>query len=196
MKRLELFWPLKRPFISQGFGENLVPLYKDIGMAGHNGLDLPCPVGEPVYASHDGIVSYAGVDSSEGYGVVIRTKEQFLDIDNKPHFWKTIYWHLLPRIPVSVGKEVMAGDIIGYGDTTGKATGSHLHYGLKPIAQGENEWSWTNINQNNGYFGAVDPQPYMSVMTAYTLRSSLQVIAETLKKISEILANFIKGRNK
>ena len=192
MKKLELFWPLKKSFIGQGFGQNLSPLYKEIGLAGHNGLDLPCPIGEPIYAAHDGIVTYAGTDGKEGYGIVIRTEERFYDLDNNLYFWKTIYWHLLPNIPVRVGQKVQIGDIIGYGDTTGYATGSHLHFGLKPIAQGENEWTWINTKQNNGYFGAIDPEPYLFVVTAYQLRTTLQVIAEQIKKISDILQLLLK----
>ena len=194
MKKLELFWALRKPIVNFPFGYKH-QIYTDMGMAGHNGLDLPCPIGEPIYASHDGLISFANIDGKSGYGVVIRTEEMFLDTAGTPQYFKTIYWHLLPNIPVRVGQKVMIGDIIGYGDTTGMATGPHLHFGLKPIAQGENEWTWYNIEQNNGYFGAIDPEPYMSTMTAFQLRTSLQTLSELIKKLSELLAVFIKGRN-
>lgn len=191
--KLKLYWPLKRPFISQGFGQNLIPLYKELGMAGHNGLDLPCPVGEPIYAAHDGIITYAGQDGKEGWGVVMRTLEPY-EYKNGNGYLKTIYWHLIPPIPVKVGQQVMIGDCIGFGDTTGIATGSHLHFGLKPIAQGENEWAWYNVEQNNGYYGAIDPEPYMQVLTAYHFRTHLQRIAEIVKTIGETIARLIALR--
>ena len=193
MKKLELFWPVKNVAINYPFGYKH-EIYTNMGMAGHNGIDLNCFVGEPIYAAHDGLVTYAGVDSREGWGVVIRTNEPFLDDIKIPHYWKTISWHLLSNIPVKAGQSVQAGDVIGYGDTTGLATGPHLHFGLKPIAQGENEWSWYNILQQNGYFGAVDPAPYMSTLTAYQLKTTLKSISEILKKISELLTFWSKKR--
>ena len=155
-------------------------------MAGH---------GDPVYAAHDGIITYAGLDSSGGWGVVIKTHEQFLVYDkyNKPYYWKTIYWHLLPNIPIKVGQKVLIGDIIGYADNTGFSKGDHLHFGLKPIEQGENEWTWDNAPQDNGYRGAIDPMPYMSVMSAYQVRSYLQNLSEIIKKLFELISIF-KGR--
>ena len=186
MTKLELFWPLKRTYISQGFGENLVPLYKDLGMLGHNGIDMAAPVGEPVLAAHDGVVTYAGTDSREGVGVVLRTSETY-EYQGKEVYFKTIYWHLLSTIPVLVNQKVKIGDTIGFADTTGYAKGSHLHFGLKPIAEGENEWTWSNVAQNNGYLGAIDPEPYFSPMSAYQLTSIIRNIRETLSRVSLII---------
>lgn len=195
MKKLELFIPFQKPyFISQYFGENKIPLYKELGLKGHNGWDIVCPLGKPVYASHDGQVVYAGQDGKEGIGIVVRTSEQYLDINNKPQFFKTLYWHLLPSVAVKVGQQVRIGDLLGYGDTTGLATGPHLHWGLKPVYQGENEWTWANVEQANGFWGAVDLAPYVQTMTAYEIRSSLTAIAEALKKIAELVADLIKRR--
>ena len=194
MKRLELFIPLQKPyFITQYFGENKIPIYKELGMLGHNGWDIVLPLGKPIYAAHDGVVVYAGQDGNEGIGVVVRTTEQYLDINNNPQLFKTIYWHLLPNIPVKMGQKVNIGDLIGYGDTTGFATGPHLHWGLKPVFQGENEWTWVNVEQNNGYYGAIDPMPYIQQMTAYEVRTILyQTIPEILKRVAEGIANLIK----
>src|SRR6185295_20390790 len=100
MNRLRLYIPLPRSsnfFESQAFGKNLSPLYKQLGMLGHNGIDYVCISGTPVYAAHEGMVTYAGVDSSGGWGVVIRTNEAF-DYENGLSYFKSIYWHLLPNI--------------------------------------------------------------------------------------------------
>ena len=210
MKRLELFKPLYPFQITQGFGQNLVPIYKEWGLLGHSGIDVVCGYlngkyyetrGAEIRAAHDGEVTYSGMDSNEGYGVVIKTNEQFLDVNSQPQYWKLIYWHLNKNILVRVGQKVLVGDIIGYADSTGtilSTTGPsgsgkpHLHFGLKPIAQGENEWTWDNVLQNNGYRGAVDSMPYMSTMSAYQLRGSLQLIAEQIKKLAELISLFIR----
>src|SRR3990167_6660187 len=46
-------------------------LYAKLGLAGHNGMDIIAPIGEPVYASHNGIIDVAGDFGSRGRGVTI-----------------------------------------------------------------------------------------------------------------------------
>lgn len=172
MKKLSLFYPVKPRLpqdngyiphvLGQGFGLNGEWYRKNgINVKGHTGIDMGAGHGEIVRAAHDGEVSYAGVDSMEGYGVVIRTLEPF-EYEGQELYFKTIYWHLIKEIPVKVGQKVKVGDIIGYADSTGFSTGSHLHFGLKPQIAGENDWTWANAEQDNGYFGAIDPMPYFN----------------------------------
>lgn len=159
MSKLDLFYPVKKPLrINQGFGVN-PQVYAQFGINGHNGLDLYAQTADLVRATHDGIVVYAGMDNNEGVGVVIRTEKPYQYLDGEAYY-KTIYWHLINDIPVKVGQQVKAGMVIGYADNTGFSTGSHLHFGLKPQAKGENDLTWWNIEQNNGYLGAIDPSPY------------------------------------
>ena len=183
-KKLELFWPLQHSTISQKFGDNDVVLYKQLNYKGHNGIDLPCQSGTPIYASHDGIVMGMSMDKTAGCGVMIRTNEEYQDRYQTRSFFKTIYWHTTPNIPVRLGQQVRIGDIIAYSDNTGYSTGPHLHWGLKAIKQGENEWDWITLNQNNGYGGALNPEWYVSVMSAYQLRTSLHVMRDLLSKIA------------
>ena len=163
MNKLELYYPLNLPFnINQKYGENLNSLYKEIGMLGHNGIDYSAVDGTPVYATHNGTVTYAGLDGSNGLLVVIKTDEQFAYKDGQA-FFKTLYGHLKTgSIVVTAGQKVKAGDKIAEADNTGASTGSHLHFGLKPVQQGEQDWVWWNIEQGNGYNGAIDPMPYMN----------------------------------
>lgn len=162
--KLSLYNPLKRCFITQGFGKDTAPemlaTYQSIGLKGHNGLDYYAEDGTPVYATHDGRVTFAGYDGGGGLGVVIRTNEEYEHGDGVAYF-KTIYWHLKKdSLLVTGGQEVKRGQQIGEADNTGMSTGSHLHFGLKPIAKGENDWTWFNTEQNNGMLGAIDPSPY------------------------------------
>lgn len=167
--RLFLEHPLKNFKITQHFGNSNPTLY---GNMGHNGLDATAKHGTPVYASHDGFAYYQ-VDNAGGHGVVIITDKEYESVTGESSYWKTIYWHLVDplkepkyRSPVmdKIGLKVKTGDLIGYADNTGHSTGSHLHFGLKPVAKGEDNGTWYNVNQNNGYYGAVDALPYMVVV--------------------------------
>jgi murein DD-endopeptidase MepM/ murein hydrolase activator NlpD len=135
--------------LSQGFGENPA-MYQPLGLKGHNGLDWPTATGTEVYASHDGLLSYtedAIIVSgyNRGRGVTVTGTE-----------CKTIFWHLMDSIvPLNGTKYVSTGDLIGHADNTGFSTGSHLHYGLKLLKDGN------VLNRDNGYDGAVDPTPYL-----------------------------------
>ena len=163
--RLRLHNPLKHIFITQGFGKDtapeMLPIYQKMGLAGHNGLDYFASDGKPIYATHDGRVTFAGYDGSGGLGVVIRTNEEFESIDGVLSYWKSISWHLKKdTLLVTGGQQVVRGQQIAQADNTGMSTGPHLHFGLKPIANGENNWIWYNLDNQNGYHGAQDPTPY------------------------------------
>ena len=186
--------PVKNPaWIAQKFGPNplasINKIYTDMGMVGHNGWDIVGGTGQDCRAAHDGIVTFAGVDSGGGIGIVIRTEEPMEDTEGNQSYFKSIYWHLLPgSIKVTVGTRVKVGDIIGRCDSSGpNVTGSHVHFGLKKIAPGESEWVWDNINQNNGYFGAIDPEPYFSNYFAEDFQKIggiMQQLLALLKKLT------------
>jgi len=186
--KLQLTYPLNKPIIlSQGFGENS-QLYADPkygGIIGHNGIDFHAGHGTPVYAAHDG-TCYPEIDSSGGNGVVIRTLKPF-EYQGDQVYFKTIYWHLIDDdAVVKTGQQVKCGDLIGYADNTGASTGDHLHFGLKPQAWNEANWSFYNLEQNNGYNGAIDPTPYFDGSTPDTIKNLTQQIG-ILKKIIEFI---------
>lgn len=154
---MKLCYPLNLPFmVTQKFGENLTPLYAQYGLLGHNGIDYAVKDGTPVYATHDGVVVFAGHDNSAGLGIVIRT-----DLVGKNY--KTIYWHLKEgSVVVKVDQRVKKGEKIAEADNTGASTGTHLHFGMKEIRQGEDSYTWYNENDTNGYKGAIDPFPFFT----------------------------------
>lgn len=87
----------------------------------HYGVDLDLDTGDPVYAGFDGIVRVRSYDRyGWGYFVLVRHKNGL----------ETLYGHLSKQV-AEVGDEVKAGDIIGKGGSTGRSTGSHLHYEMR-----------------------------------------------------------------
>ena len=194
MAKLELWYPIKPHYVTQPFGVN-GEYYRanGINIKGHNGLDLRALHDQPVYASHDGIC-YPGIDSRSGYGVVIRTLEP-KDYNGEQVYFKTIYWHFLKNILVKAGQEVKAGDLIGYADNTGLSNGDHLHFGLKPQAQNESNGEWWNVENDNGYGGAVDPTPYFNgfyARDAASVITNLKTQVTILKNVVELLKNALK----
>lgn len=162
MARLNLTYPVTPVFLNQGWG--LRPeVYAQFGMKGHNGLDFRAYDGQAIHAAHDGEVTYAGEDGSSGLLCVIRTTEKF-EYNGKDTFFKTLYCHIKKGgFKVKPGDKVKAGQVIALADNTGFSSGTHLHFGLKPVYKGEKDWEWFNVSQGNGYSGAIDPTPYLMV---------------------------------
>lgn len=86
----------------------------------HYGVDLANKTGTPIWASADGVVSYAAPLSSYG-NVVILTHS----INGQ--IYTTVYAHL-SAFNVSVGTEVTQGQQIAAMGSTGRSTGPHLHF--------------------------------------------------------------------
>lgn len=179
--KLSLYYPVKPLYTTQKFGEtSFLPYYKanGINFVGHNGIDMATTHGEPIRASHNGEAWYE-IDNAQGHGVVVRTNEKF-EYNGEQVLFKTIYWHMVDsskepkyRSPIEdytdinkAGKQVKTGDIIGYANSTGLSSGDHLHFGLKPVAQNETSGTYYNAEQENGYNGAIDPQPFFNCQYA------------------------------
>lgn len=159
--KLTLSYPIQPVFITQRFGDTtFLEWYKAHGIVfkGHNGIDFMAYHGQPIYAAHDG-TAYYEVDGSQGHGVVLITNQQY-DYGSEQVYFKTIYWHMIDSAKEPVFKSpieghpypndgivVKKGDLLGYANTTGLSSGDHLHFGLKPVKQGEPPQVWFNIEQ-------------------------------------------------
>ena len=86
----------------------------------HNGLDFAGNTGEAVYASDAGVIVYAGWNDY-GYGNMIM-------VDHGNGF-QTLYAHL-SALNVGCGQSVGQGEVIGAVGSTGRSSGSHLHFEL------------------------------------------------------------------
>jgi len=86
----------------------------------HNGEDIGAPLGTEVVATNDGIVRLTVDHVFSGKGV-------FLDHGLGLY---SMYFHL-SEVLVKDGDVVKAGEIVGKVGATGRATGPHLHWGVK-----------------------------------------------------------------
>tara|TARA_B100000029_G_scaffold515128_1_gene620739 strand:- start:2518 stop:4101 length:1584 start_codon:yes stop_codon:yes gene_type:complete len=85
----------------------------------HKGVDYGGVTGDPVMATGDGIVTFAGWKGNYGRTVIIQHGKQY----------STLYAHLSKfKQNVGVGNKVNQGQIIGYLGSSGLTTGPHLHY--------------------------------------------------------------------
>jgi murein DD-endopeptidase MepM/ murein hydrolase activator NlpD len=86
----------------------------------HKGLDIAGPIGTPIYATADGIVGRA--QWVRGYG-------KYIELEHGNAI-QTRYGHL-SAMNVASGQRVRKGDVIGFMGSTGRSTGSHLHYEVR-----------------------------------------------------------------
>ena len=107
-------WPAKG-WLSSRFGYRKSPFTGKKEF--HKGLDISARKGAPIVASADGTVSFSGWD--RGYGRIVVIKHGY--------GLKTKYAHLKKSL-VKKGQYVKRGETIGLVGTSGRTTGSHLHY--------------------------------------------------------------------
>ena len=111
--------PVKTAAFTSGYGVRSDPFAGRAAM--HAGIDLAGAMGTPIYATADGVVSDAGWNSG-GYGNLIK-------IDHGRGI-ETRYGHL-SGILVKAGDRIQRGQLIGRMGSTGRSTGSHLHYEVR-----------------------------------------------------------------
>jgi murein DD-endopeptidase MepM/ murein hydrolase activator NlpD len=111
--------PVHGTNFTSGFGVRSDPFKGRAAM--HPGIDLAGPYGTPIYATADGTVGRAEWNNG-GYGNLV-------EIDHG-HGIQTRYGHLSRSI-VHAGERVKRGQLIAYMGSTGRSTGSHLHYEVR-----------------------------------------------------------------
>ncbi|MFB3908052.1 MAG: M23 family metallopeptidase [Candidatus Eisenbacteria bacterium] len=116
LARIPTICPLRSGYsLSSGFGSRVDPFTGSRG--NHNGLDLRAAPGTPVLATADGDVVFVGYNGDYGLSVQIDHGEGIT----------TSYCHLSSAC-VKPGDPVRRGKSIGAVGTSGRSTGSHLHY--------------------------------------------------------------------
>jgi murein DD-endopeptidase MepM/ murein hydrolase activator NlpD len=110
-------WPVDGRLMGS-FGQRTDPFSGE--GAYHTGVDISAATGTSVRVTADGIVTHAGW--SRGYG-------RLVVVDHGSGV-QTYYAHL-SRIRVIDNQEVQMGEIVGAVGTSGRSTGSHLHYEVR-----------------------------------------------------------------
>ncbi len=110
--------PVENVSFTSDFGVRSDPFRHTAAM--HAGIDLAGPVGTPIYATADGVVARA--EWAGGYGNLVE-----IDHGKGIH---TRFGHL-SKLLVKPNRRVHRGDLIALMGSTGRSTGSHLHYEVR-----------------------------------------------------------------
>ena len=110
-------WPT-HGWLSSSMGNRADPLTGEKDF--HPGLDISADRGDPVYATADGTVTTAAAAGNYGNLIIV---EHGYGIETR-------YGHL-SAFKVKAGHTVKRGDLLGLVGSTGRTTGSHLHYEVR-----------------------------------------------------------------
>lgn len=110
--------PVEKLVLTSNFGVRSDPFNGGARM--HKGIDIPGPIGTPIHATADGIVNRAGWAS--GYGNLVQISHG--------NGMETRYGHM-SKLLVAPNSYVHRGQVIGLMGSTGRSTGSHLHYEVR-----------------------------------------------------------------
>jgi murein DD-endopeptidase MepM/ murein hydrolase activator NlpD len=123
--RLPFGMPTEGAEMTSGFGPRRDPFRR--GSAMHEGIDFAAPTGTAIYATAEGVIVFSGRQS--GYGNIVKIRHAF--------GFETVYAHL-SKSRVRVGQRVQRGARIADMGSTGRSTGSHLHYEVRIDGQAIN----------------------------------------------------------
>ncbi|MEE2860649.1 MAG: DUF5930 domain-containing protein [Pseudomonadota bacterium] len=130
IEKLPLAMPVEQAFrYTSGFGRRWGRM--------HEGVDMAGPIGTPIHATGDGVVTFAGRQGA--YGNLIKIEHELGT--------ETRYGHL-SRIGVKVGQRVSQGELIGAMGNTGRSTGPHLHYEVRMNGRAVDPMSFIKAAEN------------------------------------------------
>lgn len=118
VEKLPLSHPMKNTKITSGYGMRIDPFRHRL--ARHTGIDFVGGHGAPIFATNDGTVIETGRRGA--YGIAVEL-DHGLGVSS-------LYGHMT-RTAVSEGQKIKKGQVIGYQGSTGRSTGSHLHYEVR-----------------------------------------------------------------
>jgi murein DD-endopeptidase MepM/ murein hydrolase activator NlpD len=101
----------------------------------HPGIDFKGAKGDPVHVTADGDVVFTGRKGGYGNCIIVQHRNDF----------QTLYGHL-SHINVKEGELVKTGDIIGKVGSTGRSTGTHLHYEVRKNGKPVNPIKFLTLN--------------------------------------------------
>ena len=117
VKKALMKTPINGARLSSPFGMRKHPIDGFNKM--HKGTDFAAPMGTPIMASGDGVITKAGWCGGGGNCIKIKHNSTY----------QTVYAHMSKFARgMKTGVRVKQGQTIGYVGSTGKSTGPHLHY--------------------------------------------------------------------
>jgi murein DD-endopeptidase MepM/ murein hydrolase activator NlpD len=152
--------PVSHMDYSSNFGMRRAPMRR--ASRNHKGIDIRGPIGTPIYATADAMVGRANWVS--GYGKLIELEHG--------NAIQTRYGHL-SALNVSPGQRVRQGDLIGFMGSTGRSTGSHLHYEVRIGGEAVNPNSFLPV------VAAPAPAPFVVA----TASSNITFVANVSNKL-------------
>lgn len=108
----------KKARITSDYGMRVDPLSDGLGT--HAGIDIAAPYGTPILAITSGTVTYAAYNGGNGFMVELSHADGT----------RTRYCHASSLL-VSKGREVQGGDRVALMGSTGRSTGSHVHFEVR-----------------------------------------------------------------
>jgi murein DD-endopeptidase MepM/ murein hydrolase activator NlpD len=152
--------PVETMSMSSSFGHRRAPTRGASRM--HKGIDIRGPVGTPIYATANATVGRA--QWVRGYGKYVEL--------NHGNSIETRYGHM-SALNVVPGQRVRKGDIIGYMGSTGRSTGSHLHYEVRIGGEAVNP---------NSFLAAISSQP--AIVSAQPANQLIAAKQDATSKVS------------
>jgi murein DD-endopeptidase MepM/ murein hydrolase activator NlpD len=142
-------WPIDRSKMRNkigAFGYRNHPIFRRWQF--HSGVDMPGRVGDPIYATGDGVVESIEISRARrGYGTQVLINHGF--------GYKTRYAHL-NKLHVEKGDTIKRGQLIADMGNTGQSTSPHLHY--------EVIYNRTHVNPINYFDKNMSADAYKSLM--------------------------------
>ncbi len=131
-KKNAAIWPVDSPLLWSGNFVNPLPgkkvgtpfgvrrIINKIPKSSHSGVDISAGEGEPVHAPNDGVVVLVDTQFYSGNSIVL---------DHGQGIY-TMFFHL-SKSNVRYGQAVVKDEVIGLVGATGRASGPHLHWGVR-----------------------------------------------------------------
>lgn len=137
--------PVTEGFVGSGFGSRLDPFSGQMSM--HAGLDFAAPVGTPIMAAAGGVVSAAEYNPAYGNMVVI----------DHGNGLQTLYAHA-SKLEVRLGEIVRKGQQVARVGSTGRSTGSHLHFEVHVNGVPQNPARFLGRQSGDSPLAALNPR--------------------------------------
>lgn len=157
----DIIRPIEPFELTQSFGENPAA-YARFGLKGHNGWDFKTKFPDTPNGFRNILAPWLckfyvqGNEGSDGYGLYF---EVIIQLYNT---WKLTIGHCNSIESFQTKNE---GETMAISDNTGNSTGSHMHLTVKKGSLSNGKF--TNTDNDNGYFGAVEPQIFFDELRKF-----------------------------